>query len=311
MKLIPILKELSRRKRWLALGPVFAALIVVGVAKKIPSQVQWTATKEVLVDSTDSSVPDASKDMYELVYRAGIYAEIMTDPGVLDLIGKAAGVPGDEISATGPGNSVGQSAVHPATVASPGGYFLQLTLPNQTRQPIISIAAGGTTSQKAVALANGAAVGLSEYVNQLATSYHVGTSRRITVRDLGAPDVSSATSGIPKALLPAIFLIGIGGWCVLIIFAVRFRESWRTSDGSIGSPFPPDLEAGLRIPSAPQSETNPTPVAADMPARNGATQRSSRADSDELVDTFPSSNDDDERTEAREIETGSSASHLP
>ena len=117
MKLIPFLKELSRHKRWVVLGPVLAALIVVGIAKKAPSAPRYTATKQVLVDSTDSSVPDASKNLATLIPRAGIYAQIMTNAGVMDLIGNAAGIPGDEIAATGPANTFGQTASHPATVA--------------------------------------------------------------------------------------------------------------------------------------------------------------------------------------------------
>ena len=271
MKMIPILKELSRRKKWVAIGPIFAALIILGIAKGAPSAAQYTATKQVLVDTSHSSVPDTSSNMFNLISRAGVYAQIMTDTDVMNLIGKAAGIPGDEIAASGPANTVGQSASHPATVASPGGYALALRLPNGTQQPIISIAAQATTGAKAVALANGAAIGLSEYVKQLATTYNVPAKHSISIRDLGAPSLSSAVSGIPKTLLAIIFLVCMAGWCLLVILAVRFVQGWKTSDGSISDPVPSAYDTALLAAGngSVSAESLPADDPANILAHNG------------------------------------------
>ena len=279
MTLIPILKELSRRKKWVAIGPIFAVLIVLGLAKTVPSVTQYTATKQVLVDTRDSSVPNTASDMFNLISRAGVYAQIMTDTGVMNLIGKAAGIPGDEIAASGPPNTVGQSATHPATVASPGQYALALTLPNGTQQPIISIAAQATTGAKAVALANGAAVGLSEYVNQLAETYNVPDKHRISIRDLGAPSVSSAVSGVPKTLLAIVFLISLAGWCLLVVLGVRFVQGWKDSDGSISDPFSSRHDTALPASGygSLSAESGQVDDPANVLAHNGSAEQRSAA----------------------------------
>jgi uncharacterized protein involved in exopolysaccharide biosynthesis len=97
LQVIVILKELSRRRRWVALGVAFAALVVVGIAKEAPARVQWVATKQIVIDSSHSAVPDSSRGLVPLIPRAGIYAQLMTNPSVLDLIGKSAGIPGSQI----------------------------------------------------------------------------------------------------------------------------------------------------------------------------------------------------------------------
>jgi Chain length determinant protein len=307
MKLIPLLKELSRHKRWVVIGPILAALIVVAIAKKAPSAPRYTATEQILVDSTDSSVPDASKNLATLIPRAGIYAQIMTNAGVMDLIGKAAGIPGDEIAASGPANTFGQTASHPATVASGGDYALALTLPNSAQQPIISIAATATTRAKAIALANGGATGLNEYVNQLASTYAVPAKHRITIRGLGAPSVSVADAGIPKLLLPLIFLFGVAAWCMLVIFVARFIRAWRTSDSAISHPFPSEYDAALLEGAALGSNSHRSD-AAHVAARNGDSEQSRWSDPavvphDKVVPMWP----EDELDQTPSSDAGSSS----
>lgn len=292
MKLIPFLKDLARHKRWVALAPVFAALILVGIAKKLPSKEQYTATKQVLVDSASSAVPDASKNLAQLVPRAGMFAQIMTNTDVMNLIGKAAGIPGDEIAASGPANTFGQSATHPATVASAGGYALSLTQPNASLQPIISITAQATTRAKAAALAQGGALGLTQYVNELAKTYNVSANHRVSIRDLGAPSVSNASSGIPKAALPIVFLLSVAGWCVLVVFAVRFIRAWRTSDHFPSHQFPTGYDAALLAGEISSSDL-PAANGTMIPNRNGASQLRRVPDPDELEDDAPVWSDDD------------------
>lgn len=278
MRLIPILKELSRRKRWVAFAPVFALLIVVGIAKKEPSTQVYTASKQMLVDTTDSSVSNASKNIELLSVRAGIYAQIMTNAGVMNLIGQAAGIPGDEITSTGPANTVGQSATHLATVPSAGGYALTMSLPDPQTEPIIAITSLATTSAKATALANGAGLGLTDYISHLATAYGVPAKDSISIRDLGAPSVSVVTSGIAKPLLPVIFLIGVSVWCVLVLFGSRFAQGWRTYDASASRSVLSEYDA---------ARVNGTPLAADAPGHDATAARNSSSGEGASVSEFP------------------------
>jgi hypothetical protein len=185
------------------------------------------------------------------------------------LIGSAAGIPSDQITAIGAPDSTGTRPVFPATVASAGGYKLDFEIPSPT-QPLVSITATASTRAKAVALANGAATGLGEYLNGLAADQAVPTKKRIDIRELGGATVSSAQSGFSKTTLVPIYLVLLTFWCGMIIFAVRFAEAWRRSGeeptaGLAVQPHQPVVHAVNYDRPAPESYDRSVPEPYDRP----------------------------------------------
>ena len=263
MELIHILRELSRRRRWVVAGVLVAIVVVIGIALRSHSTSQWTASDQMFIDSSKSAIPDVGQALDPLVPRAGIYAEIMISPAVLDLIGQAAGVPADQITATGAADSTGARPVHGATVLSSGGYQIQLADPSPD-QPLIAVTAQASTGEKALALANGAALGLTRYLDGLAASENVPTKRRIGVRQLGQPSVGEVTGGSSKFLVLAIFVLFVVGWCGLIILAVRFAEGWRQSAGSVPHGPLPATEPTNGVPSNLSYQERGAPVGNDV-----------------------------------------------
>ena len=122
---------------------------------------------------------------------------------------------------------------------------------------------------------------------------------RITIRGLGAPSVSAAAAGIPKMLLPLIFLFGVVGWCMLVIFAARFIRAWRTSDSAISHPFPSEYDAALMEGAALGSNSHRTTSRTSRRVTAiPAGQWSDPVETDEEVPTWP----DDELDQASSAE---------
>ncbi len=249
MELILALRELMRRKWLVVLGALLSAVAVAGIAHMKPVKTSWSASEQLLVDDANSSaLPDSARILDPLVPRAGIYAEIVTTPELMGLISKAAGIPEDQITAVGAPDDNGNSPVFNATAPSPGAYKLQFATPSPT-QPLVTVTGTATTRAAAVALANGAAAGLSNYLNQLATTSNIPARRRIEIRQLGGASVVSTTTGISKSELVPIYLLILIAWCLFIVLGTRFAEAWRRSAPSAA--VEPDASASAALPALP------------------------------------------------------------
>jgi hypothetical protein len=109
MEFALILRELSRRRRALAIGvlvAVIAAVLTVyrpaGLGLKPRSLQYSSATAQVFVDTPSSVLGNLTQSLPPLQARATVYANFMASPTVLDLIGQKAGIPGNQIYAAGP-----------------------------------------------------------------------------------------------------------------------------------------------------------------------------------------------------------------
>ena len=244
MQLVLILKQLLRHRIWLAIAAV-ASIGIAGYAVKrlAPSQVQWTANTQVFVDSSQSAIADSNIGLDSLGVRAGVYANMLTSSGVLKFVAQSSSIPADAIAVTGPVSTSGIRAGHSPTAAGPGGPY-SLTLDVTDPQPIIRISADAPTRDHALALANGAAQGLTQYVNDLVTTQKIPYARQIDIRQLGQPTVNPAQSGVPTIFAVPIAAMVFCGLCVMILLGGRFVEAWRLSnDGQIGMLAPAAADA--------------------------------------------------------------------
>jgi hypothetical protein len=105
----------------------------------------------------------------------------------------------------------------------------RLNFESQSNLPTITINSQAPTTSQAVALANGAAVGLKQYVTSLENSNKTPASSRVAIRQLGSANGGVVDGGIKKALAAIVFLAVFLLWCVLILAGSRFRKNWRAS----------------------------------------------------------------------------------
>jgi hypothetical protein len=233
MELVLALKALWDRRIYVGLGLLIAAGLTAVVIMHSRRETTWVANSEFIVDSQPSAIGDIAQDVNPMIYRATVYANLMTSSAVVDRIGTAAGIPGDEIAVTGPIGTTGQRLQHAASVLPAGGSGYSLQADTDLTQPLIRITARAPTSAAALALATGAATGVGSYVNQIDNSESVPARDRAELRGLGQPTVIPKTTGLKLPLAIGIFLGVSIFWCMLVLFASRFRQSWRLASDEL------------------------------------------------------------------------------
>ena len=264
MTLAKTLLKLWSLRLWVGLGVLVAGVAAVGSVALSHSTVYATASSQMLVDAPDSALVNANDLLDGYVARAGVFARLMTSDEALEYIGKAAGVDGNLIEATGPIEINGSPAATHAPVAIedgkdlPAGKVYKLSFVQNPSLPTVDVYAAAPTTAQAIALANGAVTGFAAFVNQL-NGGNVPQSQRVDIRELGP-----ATGGIvdptsSKSIAVLIFLVVFAIWCWLVLFVSRLRANLRTAKrggvnehSAILEPHLPDLA--------------PHPFAGDPPA---------------------------------------------
>jgi hypothetical protein len=237
-----VLRELLSRWRLLVIGILLAAVAATlsvyrldGFKLKARSLQHSSASTQVLVDSPASSLGDLKGTFEGLNVRASVYANFMTTPAVLDLIGKQMGISGRQIYAAGPLDSNLSKIIQEPTdlkrniqiTGETDPYRLSYT--SDPNLPTVGINSQAPTTSQAIVLANSAAFAIQEYVAALQKTAKVPAAQRVTIRQLGTANGAVDNAGISKSLagivLVAVFLL----WCVLVLLGARFRNSWRAS----------------------------------------------------------------------------------
>jgi len=237
-----VLRELSKRRLLLGIGVLVAAVAAVfsiyhfDDGKLKARSLQYSsASTQLIVDSPSSVLGNLSQSFESLSARAAVYANFMASPAVLNLIGPHAGLSGDQIYAAGP-----VSASQPRVVQEPTALKrnveiagetnpYRLSFENQVGQPTVNIDSQAPTTAQAVALANGAVVGLQGYVTGAEDANGVPPRSRVTIRQLGPANGGVVNGGIKKSLALIVFVGVFVLWCALILLATRFRVLWRDS----------------------------------------------------------------------------------
>jgi hypothetical protein len=243
MEFALVLRELWHRRRWLVPGVAVAALLAIIAVSSVQSVIppklhsralQYsTATTQVFVDTSQSSLGNAQQSLAPLLARATIYANLLATPAAVNSIGQQAGIPGSQIYAEGPVDLGHPRALVEPTAAQRNVQLTgestpyRLSYSNDPNLPLIGIIAQAPTSAQAVALANAAAATLSQQV--AATQTKLAPSVRISLRQLGQPYAAVVNSGISKKLAGIVFFAVMLAWCALVLLVVRFRANWRAS----------------------------------------------------------------------------------
>lgn len=263
MTLAKILLKLWKLRLWVGLGVVLGAVAAVGSLKTSHSTVYASASTQMLVDSPDSALANASVDLSGYVARATVFARLMTSPEALQYIGKAAGINGNLIDATGPVEINGSPTATHAPVDVVGGKDLaaaaiyKLSLVQNSSLPTVDVYADAPTTTQAIALANGAVTGFANFVNQL-NANNVPQGERILVRQLGQATGGMVDPSASKKIAVLAFIGVFAVWCCLVLFASNLRANLRAAkERDVG-----DL---LTVPEDPFPAGGATTVADDLP----------------------------------------------
>jgi hypothetical protein len=235
--------QIWRRRRWLApvaLVSVFAALNIAYHVSLVPPRLEsrsverGVASTHLLVDSARSALPDLAIEVESLAGRAQVYAELLRSESVQRRVGKEAGVPWKSLFVDG--STTDPNVGRPEPSSEERGVELQgddkdarIFFRVDPSQPIIYITTQGEDSQQAVALAQAAALSLSEYIDQSQEQDGVPGPRRVEVTQLGdaVGGTANESAATTTAIVVGIALFGVG--CLLILLIPRFAESLRTA----------------------------------------------------------------------------------
>jgi hypothetical protein len=279
MEFALVLRELARRRRMVAIGVLVAAIVAVlsvyrleGLELKPRSLQHSSASTQVLVDSQPSVLGNVSQSFEPLTARAGVYANFMTSPVVLNLIGQQVGLSGEQIYAAGP-----VSANEPRVEQEPTALRRNVEITGETKPyrlnfetqanlPTISINSQAPTTKQAVALANAAAVGMQRYVAGIETANRIPPSSRVAIHQLGPASGAVADAGIRKSLAAMTFVAVFLVWCVLVLVVSRFRETWRASAALQVAVEDASRGANDGEGSGDASEAAPRDIPADVPS---------------------------------------------
>ncbi len=242
MEFALVLRELWRRKRFLALGALVAAIAALasvyrldGVGIKPRSLSFSSATTQVLVDSRQSALADLGQDISPLMARATVYANIMASPEFLDLVGARVGLAGNQIYAAGP-----VDPQLPRTVQEPTALKRNVELTGETTPyrlnfnsdpnlPDVGVFAQAPTTKMAIALANAAVGALQDYVANIESTTGVPPHSRAAIRQLGTAYGAVVNGGVSKTIFALVFIAVMLIWCVVMLAIARFRVTWRAS----------------------------------------------------------------------------------
>lgn len=235
------LLRLWKLRLWLGLGVLLAGAAAFGSVATSHSTVYASAQTQLLVDSPDSALANASIDLTGYLNRAGAFARMMTSNEALQYIGKAAGIPGSEIDATGPIEINGLPSVTHAPVAIVNGQdvaapaIYKLSFVQNPSLPTVEVYADAPTTGQAIALANGAVTGFSSFINQL-NANNVPQSQRVEIRQLGQASGGMVDASASKSTALLVFVAIFGLWCWIILFASSLKGNLRAARQGVADP---------------------------------------------------------------------------
>lgn len=230
MDLITALRALWRGRLFVVLGLIVSIAIGVVVAYKVTPRIppklesrQYTValgTVNVLVDTPDSQVIDLSPSGADAVgTRASLLASLISTSPIKSAIAARVGIPTDKLVVLGPQAGAGTTAPTgaAAAVAASGRKAQIISIRTDASLPVISIDTQAPTAEAAIRLADGAAAGLKDYLKTVVESQKVPASRRLVLRQLGAPEIGISVRGPRKAYgaVLAVFLLLL--FCAVIV----------------------------------------------------------------------------------------------
>jgi hypothetical protein len=251
MELARTLKILWHRRRAVALGAavaLIAALLSIYRVGLLPPSLESrtnvfaTASSQILVDTPDSAFADLSNDLEALEVRASVFARFLASPAAVALIAEEAELPFDAIEARGP-FELNLPEVQRAPTAERRssqilgeGALYRLRFENSVALPIVSVFAQAPEREEAMALAAAAPAALSGYIERIQAQQQTPADRQVEIRQLGDATGGIVNQGANLQIATLVFIVVLGGWCMLLIPARTIARGWRDAGGGERAP---------------------------------------------------------------------------
>jgi hypothetical protein len=242
MELARTLKTLWRRRRLVALGALIAAIAALLSVYRVglfpPSltsrtNVFATASTQLLVDTPDSAFADLADDVEPLNTRASVFARFLASPTAIALIARKAKLPAGAIEAQGPYEmnlpifQQEPTAEQRSSQIVGEGALYRLRFENNPDLPIVSVFAQAPDQSGAIALATAVPAALRDYVQRIQAQQNTPGFRRVEIRRLGRATGGVVNKGANVQIAALVFLVVLGGWCMLLIPAHTIARGWR------------------------------------------------------------------------------------
>lgn len=235
MTLAQTLLRLWSLRVWLGVGAFLALISAIASFTLGHSEVYSAASAQMIVDAPVSAIGDPNKDMTPYMTRAVVFARLMTTPAALQYIGRAAGIPGNLIGASGPIELAGDGApqaMHVPTTQSgqaltSSAPVYKLNLLQNPQLPTVDIYAQAPTTRQAIALANGAVSGFGAYIHSLDSQSGVPPTQRLAIREAGSATGGVVDPGASKSLALIVFVLVFALWCLVVLFVTNLRSHLR------------------------------------------------------------------------------------
>jgi hypothetical protein len=270
------LLRLWKLRLWVGVGLIVATLAAIASLTMFHSTVYAVASTQMLVDSPQSALANASIDLTGYNTRAETFSRLMTSAEALQDIGAAAGIPGNLIGAEGPPEVDGAPvASHAPTIAKgtrvTASSRYRLALNQNPLLPTVEVTAEAPTTVKAIALANGAVTGFATFLNRLEASNSVPAEKRVVIRALGPATGGMVDPGASKSIALLIWLAVFAIWCTLLLWVKDLRGQLRAVQAADPDSAADAIAAGLPGRAAPAAHfaTNGSNGSRTVPAFPG------------------------------------------
>ena len=280
MELVNILRQLWRwRLLVVASGALAIACGILATYKvTLPSHLESRQYKvglgsvNVLIDTPDSQVIDLDPKGADAVgTRANLLANLISTSPIKSAIAARVHMPASQLTIVTP--SAGGVTTPLSTNAAVQNKRREsiISIRTATDLPVISVDTQAPDVETAGRLANGAVLGLRDYLTSVAATQRVPEARQLVLRQLGAAQVGTAVRG-PRRMIAVMIVIFIFSLCCAAIVVVSgVVRDWRAAsaaegrggdDDEGGSPKRGDSEPTLRATTSAASAKPATAASA-------------------------------------------------
>jgi hypothetical protein len=269
MDLVPILRELWRMRRLVALAGLVAIFAGLAITYQLPSLQSrqydvGVATARALLDTPSSAVADlggeeGSTAVGALPSRAALLANLLTTAPLEDEIAKRAGISPDKLIANAPALANAERE-EPADDRT---SFI-LAVQNEIDLPLLTVTTQAPDPELARKLANSAVEVLDDHVSSVAGADSVPATRRLVVKPLGPARAGISTRG-PRRLygiVVSILVFGLG--CATILIVSNVARNWRLAaelDEFSSDDFADEFPSSVVFHPTAEAEAEAEPVA--------------------------------------------------
>ena len=239
------LKELWRRRLLVGAAVLAAAAIAVfgvyrvnlappSIAER--SHVDAQGSIDILVDSANSPIADARRDLTGLIARAGVFARLIAGGNVVGQIARRTDIPVKQIDVAGPSPLPGQAPG--ADESSPQIHRYGISITQQEELPILTVLTRAPTVSEARELAAAAPAAVARVVESIQEQQSTPAGKRVEFRVLGPAEAAPVDNSLGKKVALALFVVLLAIFVALILGGPRFVAAWRTAEPDLPPPEP-------------------------------------------------------------------------